>query len=83
MLQHLFSSYRAIDKIDLEENAVKMMGPYDPAEPLYRSIEQLEKGREYVQAGGQMISDAMMVYKRITLLEQTTVFNKDIREWRR
>ena len=34
IIQHLFSSYRAIDKIDLEENAAKMMGPYDPAEPL-------------------------------------------------
>ena len=34
MLQHQFSSYEAIDKIDLEENLVKMMGPYNPAEPL-------------------------------------------------
>ena len=34
MLQHMFSSYRVIDEIDLEENAVKMMGPYNPAEPL-------------------------------------------------
>ena len=34
MIQHLFSSFRVIDKIDLEENAVKMMGPYDPAKPL-------------------------------------------------
>ena len=45
MLQHLFSSHRVIDKIDLEENAVKMMGPFDPTEPLDRLIEQLEKGR--------------------------------------
>ena len=34
MIQHLFSSYVVIYKIDLEENAVKIMGPYDPAEPL-------------------------------------------------
>ena len=34
MLQHLFSSYGSINEIDLKENAVKMMGPYDPAEPL-------------------------------------------------
>ena len=27
MLQHLFSSYRAINKINLKENSVKMMGP--------------------------------------------------------
>ena len=33
-LQHLFSGYGAIDEVDLEENAVKMMGTYDPAETL-------------------------------------------------
>ena len=31
MLRHLFVSYGAIDEIDLKENAVKMVGPYDPA----------------------------------------------------
>ena len=45
MLQHLLSIYWAIDEIDLEENAVKMMGSYDLAESLARLIEQLEKGR--------------------------------------
>ena len=44
MLQHIFASYMAINKIDLEENAVKIMGPYDPAEPLARLIKQLERG---------------------------------------
>ena len=34
MLQHLFASYGVIGEINLEENAVKMMGPYDPTEPL-------------------------------------------------
>ena len=38
MMQHLFSRYGAIDEIDLGENAVKMMGPYDPAEPLAKLI---------------------------------------------
>ena len=38
ILQHLFSSYGAIIEIDLEENAVKMMGPYNPMEPLARII---------------------------------------------
>ena len=40
ILQHLFFSYGAIDEIDLGENAVKIMGPYDPAKPLDRLIEQ-------------------------------------------
>ena len=45
MLQNLFTSYRAIDKFNLEGNAVKVMGSYDPAEALARIIEQSEKGR--------------------------------------
>ena len=40
MIQLLFTSNRVIDEIDPEENAVKMMGPYDPAEPLDQFIEQ-------------------------------------------
>ena len=34
MLQNLFTSYGVINKIDLEENSVKIMGPYEPAKPL-------------------------------------------------
>ena len=45
MLQHIFRSYRAIDKIYLKENAMKMMGGYDLSEPLSCIIGKLEKGR--------------------------------------
>ena len=38
MLKHLFSRYGDIDEIYLEENAVKMMDPYDSVEPLARII---------------------------------------------
>ena len=68
ILQILFSRYGTVDKIDPEENSVKTMGPYNPVEPLDRLIETLEKGREFMQAGGQMISDIMMISKRITFL---------------
>ena len=34
MLHNVFTLYREIDEIDLKENAVKMMEPYDPVEPL-------------------------------------------------
>ena len=44
MRQQVFTSYGAIDEIDLEENAVKLMEPCEPAEPLARLIKQLEKG---------------------------------------
>ena len=29
MLQHLCTSYKVIEEINLEENDVKIMGPYD------------------------------------------------------
>ena len=41
MLQHLLYSYGAIEKIDLEDNALKVMGSYDPADLLARLIDQL------------------------------------------
>ena len=82
ILQHLFTSYGAIDKINLEENAVKMMGTYDPAESLSRIIEQLEKGGEFAGSGGQKISNDMMMSKGITLLARTVILNYDIIEWR-
>ena len=55
MIKQLFSSYRVIDEINLEENTVKMMGPYEPAEPLSQLIEQLKNGRKFARAGGQTI----------------------------
>ena len=40
-LQHIFRSYRDIDKINLEENSIKMMGAYEPLEPLAHLLYQL------------------------------------------
>ena len=45
-----------------------MMGPCEPAESLYKLIEQFDKGREFAQSRGQRIADTMMVSKGITLL---------------
>ena len=40
MLQHLFSSYMDIDKIDLKENTIYMVGLYNPVENLSHLIDQ-------------------------------------------
>ena len=42
MLQNLFRSYGAIDKIDLKENYVNILGEYDSSEPLTCRVEKLE-----------------------------------------
>ena len=54
-----------IYEINFEENEVKMMGPYNPTEPLAQLIEQLEKGREFARSGGQTIADAIIMSKGI------------------
>ena len=77
----MFTYYEAIDEIDLEENGLKMMGPYNPAEPLARLINQLEKGRYFTREGGKMIAYVIMMLKGITPLVQTDTFNEDIWEW--
>ena len=81
ILHHLFISYGAIDIIDLKENAVNMIGPYDSAEPPALLIDQLEKGREFERTRGKMIANAMLVLKGSNLLAQTAILNKDIWEW--
>ena len=63
MLHHLFLRYGKIDKINLEESSVKMMGSYAPAETLDQLIEIFEKVREFSQARGRTIADATMVSK--------------------
>ena len=80
MIHNLFTSYKAVDGTKPEENAVKIMGPYDPTETLARLIEQLGNGREFVRAGGQNTANKMMVSKGITLLAQTSNFNEYIQE---
>ena len=72
-----------IEYIYLKENAVKMMVPYNPEEPLSQLIEQLENRKEFARAGDQKISDAIMVSKGITLLAQMGISDDDIQEWRR
>ena len=79
ILQHMFSSYGEIEKIDLNENVVKMMGTYDPVETLAQLIDQIKKWRKFERQGGQKISNAMMVLKGITLVAQTGTLIEDIR----
>ena len=44
ILQYLFTSYWAIDEIDLEKKAVKMMEPYEPTEHPVCLTNQFGKG---------------------------------------
>ena len=76
ILQYMLNSYGEIDEVDIEENTVKMMGPYDPAETLSRHIDQPKKGQEFTRSLGQTIYDAMMVSRGITLLSKQLFLTK-------
>ena len=52
-------------------------------EPLAILIDKLKKERKFMQEWAQTIVDTMMVSKGITLMAQTEIFNKDIRECQR
>ena len=65
---HIFVVNGEIDDININENSLPMMGAYHLYERLVVIIEQLNKGREFARAGGQTISDDMMVSKGIILL---------------
>ena len=45
MMGHIFRANREIENINLEENAVKITGPYNPEEPPACLIEKLDKGQ--------------------------------------
>ena len=82
MLQDIFNLYVTVEKIDLKENTVKMIGPYDFTELLAQLIGKLENGQGFALAGGQKIADAMMVSRGIILLSYTAMLNEYIHEWR-
>ena len=65
MLQYLLRLYGAIGEINLKENAVKMMGNYDPTTTLARIIIQHEKGQKFEISGGQTIYESIMVSRGI------------------
>ena len=70
------------DEINLKGNPAKIMGPYEPTDPLDHLIYQPEKGQELAISGGKKIPEYMMVSKGVTLLAQTETFNNNIKEWR-
>eukprot|EP00978_Attheya_sp_CCMP212_P009054 scaffold21347_cov54-Attheya_sp.AAC.4 len=83
MVTHLYTTYGNIDEVDIEDNQVAIMKPYDPEKPLATLTSQLEDGRAFAHIGLQPLSKNMMATKGITLLLSTAVFNEDTKQWRR
>ena len=52
MIKHLFSFYGEIHEINLEENTIRILGPYDPAETFDRLFDLIKNGQEFAREGG-------------------------------
>ena len=81
LLDHLVTTYAAIDQFDLEKNQEKMTARYDPNAPIETLFKQITDGVAYVELG-----DASFRYKQIfdtalLCLEKTGVFHNDLKEW--
>ena len=84
MIKQLFSNYVKIDKIDLQENSVKTMGPYNPAEPLARLIKKWKRGENSrEQEGRQYLTPRwcpkVIPFWRIRRFSITTSKSGDVR----
>ena len=58
-----------------------MMTVYDQILPMSVSMKQFKRGHRFAVAGEQVITDYMMISKKITLLIQRVGFIPDIKLW--
>ena len=58
-----------------------MMTLYYMEKTFAKLIKQTDKGRTFALEGGQDISEYMMLYKGVPLIENTTMLHEDICKW--
>ena len=61
ILDHLFTTYKAITVTKLDDNDVKMKQQWDTTQPFETIIEQVEDACEYATAGKQPYSDSQIL----------------------
>ena len=60
LLDHLVTTYAAIDQFDLEKNQEKLSARYDPNTPIKKLFEKITNGVAYAELG-----DATFISKQI------------------
>ena len=81
MMNNLYQTYEEIYEIDTKKNNVKNIRPCAPEQSLDALTIKLENRRYFARAVDQVINDDMLIFKAITLISNTSMFNYIVREW--
>ena len=83
LIDHLVTTYAAIDQFDLEKNQEKMTARYDPNALIKTLCEQNPAGVAYAELGYAPFTSKPIVDIALLYLAKTGVFHNDLKEWNR
>ena len=83
LLDHLVTTYAAIDQFDLEKNQEIMTARYDPNAPIETLFAQIADGVAYAELGETPFTSKQVVDIALLFISNTGVFNDDLKEWNR
>ena len=81
LLDHLVTTYAAIDQFYLEKNQEKMTARYDPNAPIETLFEQITDGVAYAELGDAPFTSKQIVDISLLCLAKTGVFHDNLDEW--
>ena len=79
LLDHLVTTYAAIDQFKLENNQEKMTARYDPNTPIETMFEQITDGVAYAELGEAPFTSKQIVDIALLCLAKTGLFNDDLK----
>ena len=81
LLDHLVTTYAAINQSDLGKNKENMTARYDPNAPIETLFAQIADGVAYAELGEDPFTSKQVVDIALLCLVKTGVFNDDLKEW--
>jgi len=81
LLDHLVSRYGVVTPAQLEANAAELLREWHPDTSIELLWARRAAVQEFAAEGGDPITDAAAIRKTITVLENTGVFDLDLRDW--
>ena len=83
LLDHLVTTYAAINQFELEKNQEKMTARYDPNAPIETLFEQITDGVAYAELGDVPFTSKKIVDTALLCVPKTGVFHEDLKDWNR
>ena len=81
LLDHLVTTYAAIDQFDLKANQGKMMERYDSVSPIETLFDQISDGAAFAELGDRAFTPEQIVDTALLCVAKTRVFQDDIKDW--